>query len=336
MEWNAGSLIGTSSAYWRGCTLQAGVRLGIFTVLGAKSLSAEQVAAGIAADLRATRFLLDALAGMALIVKTGESYVNSEAAADLLDESAPGYLGHIIMHHHHLIDGWAQLDEAVRTGEPVVRRSYGDETERRSFLLGMYNLASGVAPKIVDAVGLGGRKRLLDLGGGPGTYAIHFCRHNPGLRAVVFDRKITEPFMRQIVASHGLQDRIDFIAGDFNRDLRSAGSYDVVWMSHVLHSNNFEQCVAIIEKISELLEPGGLLIIHDFILDDTKDKPEFATLFALNMLLLTAAGRTYSRGEIAGMLDQAGFSEVADIDPGAPNKSLVMTAIRRGGDAAQI
>ncbi len=327
-KWDTGSLIGTSSAYWRGCTLQAGVRLGVFTVLGARSLSTSEVAAAIGADHRATGCLLNALAGMELLLKSGDRYSNSEAAATLLDEHKPGYIGHIILHHHHLVDGWAQLDVAVRSGGPVEQRSYGAEAERRSFLLGMFNLASGVAPLMVEAISLAGRKRLLDLGGGPGTYAIHFCRANPHLQAVVFDRPTTEPFMKRTVASFGLSDRITFAGGDFNRDSLAGGPYDVAWLSHVLHSNGPEQCVELVRRTGAVLAPGGLILIHDFILDDTRDKPEFATLFALNMLINTAQGRTYSREEITAMLETAGFFSPRCIDPKTPNQSLVMAAIK--------
>ncbi|SHI13074.1 Dimerisation domain-containing protein [Desulfofustis glycolicus DSM 9705] len=327
-KWDVGSLIGTSSAYWRGCTLQAAVRLGIFTVLGGRSLSARAVAAAIGADVRGTGYLLNALAGMELLSKCGDLYRNSEVAARLLNEDEPGYIGHIILHHHHLVDGWAQLDAAVRSGGPVEQRSYGAETERRSFLLGMFNLASGAAPLVVKAVSLAGRKRLLDLGGGPGTYAIHFCRANPELQAVVFDRPTTESFMKRTVESFGLSHRITFAAGDFNRDFPAGGPFDVAWLSHVLHSNGPEQCAALIRKTREALVPGGLILIHDFVLDDTMDEPEFAALFALNMLINTTHGRTYSRAEIAAMLASAGFSAPHCIDPGTPNQSLVLAATR--------
>ncbi len=326
-KWDIGSLIGTSSAYWRGCALQAGVRLRIFTILDGRERTAPEVATAIGADERGAEYLLNALAGMELLVKSGDRYGNTAAAATLLSEQAPGYLGHIILHHHHLLDGWAQLDEAVRRGGPVEQRSYGAEAERRSFLLGMFNLASGIAPLIARTIDLSGRTRLLDLGGGPGTYAIHFCRANPGLQAVVFDRPTTEPFMRRIVASFDLTDRIAFRAGDFNAD-PLGGPYDVAWLSHILHSNGPEHCASLIAKTAEALVPGGLILIHDFILADSRDTPEFAALFALNMLINTEQGRTYSRSEIAAMLSAAGFQAITVVDPETPNRSLLMTATK--------
>lgn len=134
--------------------------------------------------------------------------------------------------------------------------------------------------------------------------------------------------MKRTVASFGLSDRITFAGGDFNHDSLAGGPYDVAWLSHVLHSNGPEQCMELVRRTAAVLEPGGLILIHDFILDDSRDKPEFATLFALNMLINTAQGRTYSREEITAMLDTAGFFSPRCIDPKTPNQSLVMAAIK--------
>jgi SAM-dependent methyltransferase len=322
-------MLGISSGYWRGCALQAGVRLKIFSVLGSGPKDALQVAREVGSEGRATGLLLDALAAMQLLVKTDGMYKNSQFAGKFLDPGLPGYMGHIILHHHHILDGWAQLDTAVMTGGKVSRRSYGSEIERESFLLGMFNLAMGIAPQLVGQFDLAGRKRLLDLGGGPGTYAIHFCQANPELTAVILDLPSTEPFARQTVARFGLSERIEFIGGDFNIDPLSGGPYDVAWLSHILHSNSLEECQECINKTVAALVPGGLLLIHDFILEDTKDGPEFAALFSLNMLVGTDGGRSYSRAEIFAMLNQAGVGEISHRKCATPNDSSVIIGVKK-------
>lgn len=328
-EWSVGMLLGVSSGYWRGCALQAAVRLKIFTVLGEGARDAAQVADAVGSDVRATTMLLDALAAMGLLVKTADRYANSPFAMQSLVASSPGYMGHIILHHHHILDGWAQLDQAVMTGRKVSRRSYGEDIERESFLLGMFNLAMGVAPLMAASFDLAGRSRLLDLGGGPGTYAIHFCSANPGLSAVILDRQTTEPFARETVARFGLTGRIDFVGGDFNIDPISGGPFDVAWLSHILHSNSPDECEACLKKTAAALQPGGMILIHDFILDDSKDGPEFPALFSLNMLLGTENGRSYSRGELFGMLDRAGIVDVVHHEVRTPNDSSVISGIKK-------
>ena len=326
-EWSAADLLQTSSAYWRGCALQAAVRLDLFSVLGDERLTPEEIAQAIKADRRGTEYLLNALAAMGLLVKEEGQYVNTVSARELLDRSSPQYMGHIILHHHHILDAWARLNEAVRTGAPVDKRSYGEEVERESFLMGMFNLAMGVAPRVAAAVDLSGRRRLLDLGGGPGTYAVHFCRVNPELSAVIYDRPTTEPFARRTVHGFDMEGRIEFIGGDFTSDPVSGGPYDAAWLSHVLHSNGPETCRRIIGKTVEAMKPGGLIMIHEFVLDDDKDGPEFAALFSLNMLVNNPDGRAYSQGELTEMLAAAGVRSIVRHPFQGPNESAIITGI---------
>ncbi|SHO51708.1 methyltransferase [Desulfopila aestuarii] len=327
--WNPGMLLSVSSGYWTGCTLQAGVRLKIFTGLAGGALPADDLAVKLDCDERATVLLLDALSAMGLLIKEGEVYRNSDAAQELLVADSPRYMGHIIMHHHHLLDGWAQLDQAVKTGEAVKKRSYGIDTERESFLMGMFNLAMAIAPAIAKEISLSDRRRLLDLGGGPGTYAIQFCLANPGLRAVILDRPTTEPFARRTAERFGVSDRIDFIGGDFTVDDISGGPYDVAWLSQILHSNTLEACEELIARTVEALEPNGMILVHDFILDNTKDGPEFPALFSLNMLLAGNGGRSYSEQEIRDMLEKAGVEDITRYQFRAPNDSSILAG-RKG------
>ncbi len=327
-QWSRGELLGVSSAYWRGCALQAGVRLQIFSWIREDTLTSEEVADGIGADKRATGLLLDALAAMGFLQKEQGRFRNSEVAREMLIADSPGYMGHIILHHHHILDGWAQLDVAVRTGGPVQRRSYGIEIERESFLMGMFNLAMGLAPTLTGQLPLTGRRRLLDLGGGPGTYAIHLCRAHPELQAVIYDRPTTEPFARATVEKFGLTGRIDFHSGDFTCNPIDGGPYDAAWLSHVLHSNSLEQCQMVIDKTVAALAPGGLIMIHDFILDNSKDSPEFAALFSLNMLVGNGRGRSYSEGEIMAMLEKAGISRLERLAFRSGNDSSVIVGVK--------
>jgi precorrin-6B methylase 2 len=323
-EWTVGDLLSTSSAYWRGCSLQAGVRLGIFSVIHDRHMALAEVADQIGADRRGTEYLLNALSAMGLLIKKDELYCNTPAALNLLSKDSPAYIGHIILHHHHILDGWAQLDEAVKTGTPVTKRSYGEEVERESFLMGMFNLAMGIAPGIADQVDLSGRHRLLDLGGGPGTYAIHFCLANPELTAVIYDRPTTKPFAMDTVARFSLAERIEFAGGDITTDLVSGGPYDAAWLSHILHSNGPEQCQQIIDKTVAALEPGGVIMVHEFILDNSKDTPEFPALFSLNMLINNPAGRSYSEEELTAMLHNSGVKNIARHPFHGPNDSSIL------------
>jgi predicted O-methyltransferase YrrM len=325
--WNPGTLLQVSGSYWRACTLHAGVKLDIFSILSRAPKTAAQMGDELKADMRGLQMLLDALAAMHLLDKRGESYHVTDAAALFLNRESDRYIGHMIMHHHHLVASWSQLDLAVKTGKPI-RSDAGDHDGRRreAFLLGMYNQASQQAPQIVQCVNLAGRRKFLDLGGGPGTYAIHFCHHNPQLEAVVFDLPTTRPFAKRIIDRHGLSERVQFVAGDYTEDALT-GRFDVVWLSHILHAEGPDRCRQLIAKAAAVMESGGMMIIHDFILTDTMDEPLFPALFALNMLLGTESGQSYSESQIRQMMETAGLSQIERLDYQGPTESSIMVGV---------
>jgi predicted O-methyltransferase YrrM len=331
-ELNPGQLLEISGSYWRSCTLHAGVKLGIFTVLGNDARTSDEVAQQIQADNRGVQTLLNALTAMNLLERKGSKVANTGLSTAFLSAKSPRYIGHIIMHHHHLVASWSQLDQSVKSGAPVRKRSsQSDEAWRESFLMGMFNMAMMIAPQLVKGVDLSDRRRLLDLGGGPGTYAIHFCLNNPQLKATVYDLPTTRPFAQRTIEQFQLGDRIGFEAGNYLED-RVEGSYDAVWLSHILHAEGPEDCRMLLQKAMSVLEPGGMIIVHDFILNDTLDGPPFPALFALNMLLGTPQGRTYSETQIGDMLAEAGAADIERIPVQTPNDSgIIVGTMPRDG-----
>ncbi len=322
-----GKLLRVSGQYWETCTLHAGVKLDVFSAIGSERRTAGDVAAQIDADPRATEMLLNALTAMALLAKSGSTYANSEISATFLTKDSPRYIGYMIMHHYHLVESWSRLDEAVKTGRSIRSRTpFSDEDKRESFLMGMFNLAMGIAPKVSRQIKLAGRRHLLDLGGGPGTYAIHFCLENPALTATVYDLPTTRPFAEKTIAGFGLSGRIRFMPGDYV-DGEISGAYDVAWLSHVLHGESPGACRQMIEKTVRVLNPGGLLFVHDFILTNDMDGPLFPALFSLNMLLGTDAGQAYSEKQIMDMLSDAGLTDIRRIPVDTPNDSGIITGV---------
>ena len=326
-SWTVDSLLKTSGSFWQSCTLHAAVALEIFTLIGDDWVSADDVAEKLGADLRGTDMLLNGMTAMGLLAKQQGRHTNTPESKNLLIKGSPDYMGHIIQHHHHLVGAWFQLPEAVRMGKPVRKwSSDGEEMERESFLMGMFNLAKGIAPQVAEQVDLSGRRNFLDLGGGPGTYAIYFCLANPQLRAAVYDLPPTRPFALKTIEQFELTERIDFVEGDYlSQDL--TGSYDVAWLSHILHGEGPEDCQNIINKTVSVLERGGLILIHDFILDDTMDGPLFPALFALNMLVNTKNGQAYSETQIAEMLQTSGVKDIIRLPFKGPNDSGVMMGV---------
>ncbi len=326
-NWNPGELLELSGAFWQTCVLHTAVKLDVFTAIGDQRLPGESIAKKISGSRKGVERLLNALVAMQLLEKSGDAYGNVPSGLDFLSRDSSNYIGHILLHHHHLMEGWSQLDQAVRSGQPIrTRSSFNDEARRESFLLGMFNLAMNIAPRLVPSIDLSSRRCLLDLGGGPGTYAIHFCLHNSQLKATVFDLPTTKPFAEKTIKKFDLSDRIHFMAGNYVED-EITGNYDAAWLSHILHGEGPDECQNIIQKTVSVLEPGGIIIVHDFILDNSMDGPLFPTLFSLNMLLGTSSGQSYSEKQITDMLSGAGVKDIQRIPVQSPNDSGIILGV---------
>jgi hypothetical protein len=320
-QWNQGRLLELSGKYWETCTLHAAVKLDLFTNLGTDALEGTEIAGRLDGDRRGVSTLLNALVAMGLLTRTDGKYSNTPAAMAYLSKGSEQYVGFMIMHHHHLVESWGHLDRAVLSGKPVRgRASFGKEELLQGFLMGMHTLARQLAPKVSEALDLSGRSHLLDLGGGPGTYAVNFCLKNPGLRATVFDLPTSRPFAEGSIRKAGLEGRVDFLAGSYLEDTIPR-DYDVAWLSQILHGEGPEACRLIIERAVSALQPGGLIVVHEFLLQDTLDGPLFPALFSLNMLLGTSAGQAYSEGQVRDMLAGAGVRDIRRLPFQGPNDS---------------
>jgi len=323
-EWNPGELLEISGFFWKTCALHTAVKMDVFTIIGDGSLTAGEIAQKVDGAVNGVERLLNALVAMELLDKTDHKFFNTPSGQELLGKASPRYLGHIIMHHHHLLESWSELDLAVKSGKPRrTRSSHSKEEWRESFLMGMFNMAMGMAPHIVPNIDVSNRQHLLDLGGGPGTYAIHYCLANDGLKATVYDLPTTRPFAEKTIQRFKLADRINFMDGNYLED-PVEGNYDVAWLSHILHGEGPDDCRMIIKKAVAALEPGGMIIIHDFILNNSMDGPLFPALFSLNMLLGTESGQSYSEEQIIDMLAVAGARDIRRIAIKTPNDSGII------------
>lgn len=315
-----------SRGFWQSSLLHTAVRLNIFTELSAKPLTAIELASRINADKRATELLLNALVGMDLLKKEGNMYFNTSLSKKFLVEDSPLYLGFIIRHIANMYSYWGRLEEAIKNDRPL-RSPIRNPEEMENFILGMHNLAQNIAPILIKNINLEGIKNLLDLGGGSGTYSIHFCKAYPNLKVTLCDLPNVLPITERVIKSFGMSDCIRLVARDFHKDPLPS-PFDVAWLSNILHGSSPGLCESLIKKVYNILNPKGKIIIQDFILDETKTKPPFASLFALNMLIHTSGGRTYSLSEIKNWLIGAGFTHIKRLKIRLPNDASIIMATR--------
>ena len=326
MNWNPGTLLEMSGYYWRTCTLHTGVKLSIFTAIGSDHLSCDDINKKIKADKRGLTLLLNALSAMGLLIKTDETYTNSPAALTFLSKDSPQYIGFIIMHHHHLMESWQNMGSAIMEGGPIRERaSFSDDEWRESFLMGMFNMGMAVAPKLSKEIDLSGCKKLLDFGGGPGTFAIHFCLANPGLSASVYDLETTRPFAEKTIKKFKVADRVDFISGNFiEEEFTHPDSYDAAFLSHILHGEGPKDATDVIRKAVSTLKPGSRIFIHEFILNNDMAGPAFPALFSINMYLGTEEGQSYSEAQLSDMLKANGVIDIKRLPFEGPTQSGVL------------
>jgi hypothetical protein len=321
-----GPILALAGGYWQSLALHAAVALDVFSPLAAGPATAAQLAPKIGCDDRALSMLLVAMTALKLLEKDGDAFRLSENARLFLVADAPGYVGHMICHHHHLAPNWARLDEAVKKGSRLGGGMQGGAFE--DFLMGMFNTAMGIAPRLAPDMPLAGRKRLIDVGGGPGTYAVHFCLAHPELAATVFDQPGSKPVAARIAERFGVTGRVDFAAGDYLQD-DLPGGYDAAWLSQILHGENPEDALMIVRKAAQALTPGGALFVHEFLLDDNLDGPLFPALFALNMLVQTPGGQSYTDGQVRAMLAQAGLTDIKRMDFRGPTDSGIIWGVKK-------
>jgi SAM-dependent methyltransferase len=316
-------LLETVRAFWPARIVLTAVELGVADALDGRPLTAAEAAAALKTDPRATEILLDALVALGLASKAGCRYANSPAAQAGLAASSPACGAAGLRHHAHLWRSWSALTDVVRTGRPPGREAERTLDEYHDFVRAMYDYAWDRAQLLAQALDLAGATRMLDLGGGPGSYAIACCQRNPGLRAVVFDKPPALDVARGIVARHGAGGAVSLQAGDFLTDDIGSG-YDLVLASQVLHSFDDAQCRALLAKGVRALVPGGRVVVQEFLLDEGRTSPAPAAVFAINMLVNTEAGRTYTEGEVRGWLAAAGLPRVERL--AFPGPAVVLVA----------
>ncbi len=289
------------------------LELDLFTAIGSKKWQVGELAAALKVSERGLAILCRNLAAAGLLRKSGDTYWNSKLAATALNAKSPAYRGaYLALLRNHWAD-WSRLTDSVKTGLPLDHDEPEEPGYREQFTWAMHHRSLEVAPKVSAQVNLKGAKTLLDLGGGPGTYAMAFLTKNPQLQATVCDRPAALEVARKIAATHKAGRRLSYQPLDFMQE-PITGRYDIIWYSNVLHIYSPEQNQALFRRALPALTPGGRMIVQDAFLHDREGLyPQEAGLFAVTMLLFTETGNTYSLADTARWLREAGFERVRPI-----------------------
>ena len=303
--------------------LLTAVELDVFTAVGAGA-GAQAVAKRCGTDRRATELLLNALVALEVLRLDGDRYENAPVASRFLVAGAPDDARSALRHNLSLWTTWSSLTAAVREGHVALRaemRERGDDWTV-PFIAAMHRGASARAPQVLAAVGAGSVTRMLDVGGGSGAYAIAFAQANRALEAVVLDLPTVLPITQTHIDEAGLAGRVTTRAGDLTRDGLGDG-FDLVFLSSICHMLGPEGNRDLLKRAAKALAPGGRVVIQDFILEPDRTQPRQAVLFAINMLVGTEAGSTYTAEEYAAWLGAAGLGAVRRVRLGGPADLMI-------------
>ena len=288
---------------WRwAIVLGVALRDGLIEAVVDELRSAGSVARELGLDARAVYVLLSALVELGILEENGGMFrLKERHRGPLLDPDCPDYAGGSVVHRCELIGSWGRMGEVLKTGRPIEDRTSPDFGGTTTFIQSMRRGARAGAEGVAEAVlsRLPEGASILDVGGGPGTNAEAFA--GAGARVTVFDRPEVIGLMQNHLRGAG----IETMAGDMNEALPE-GPFDAIYYGNTSHMYGPGENRKLLERMRRSLVPGGLLAIREFVRGMSED----AALFAVNMLVLTTGGGTYTREEYEGWLLGAGFEGV--------------------------
>jgi len=311
-SWTPGDIHKLMRGYQGAAVLAAAAELDLFSPLSRGPMTSRALAGRTGCDPRALTALLDALAAIRLLVKRGGRYSAGRGVADVLTPGGGRSGLSMAQHQANCMRHWAQLARVVRTGRPAERSPSvrGAGGDRAAFIGAMDNTSAPVADSVVRRVKPLRFSRLLDIGGASGTWTLAFLRACPCATAVLFDLPPVIPMAARRIAAAGMGRRVRLVPGDFTADPLPAGA-DLAWVSAIIHQNSRAQNRRLFAKVFSALVPGGRIAIRDMLMDEARTRPLSGALFAVNMLVATKAGGTFTFRELREDLAAAGFCGAA-------------------------
>ena len=321
-------LLETAHGFFGAQILFTANELGVFGELAKGARSAEDLAGAIEAEPDALGRLLNGCVAFKLLTRSGGVYANSELADEVLIPGRDGYLGNWLRVMSRWMRAWTDLTETIRTGQPAIDpwiQLGGDPDYTRDFILGMHDYAQLRGSEIVKFLDLSEDRKLIDVGGGPGSYAVLFAQTWPNLHVTVFDLPGVVPVAERHAEEAGVADRVSVMAGNYHEDELGTG-YDVVFMSDTLHQETPETADAILRKAYRALRPGGRIVVQAMFLNEDRVTPRWPVLVSLNLLVLSGHGRAYTVDETITLLERAGFVDSAHRRMSLTNVNSLLTA----------
>ena len=310
-KWTADKLLELGRSYQAAAVFLAAAELDLFSVLASAPCTAKALARMVKCNPRGIVTLLDALTALQVLKKAGNNYKLTSGTREFLISQSKKSILAITQHQANCLRNWSQLAQVVKTGHPAekVPSLRGASGDAASFIGGMHNLAWANAEKVIHAMQPFQFTHLMDVGGASGTWTMAFLRACPKGTATLFDLPHVIPMAKERLSNAGMLKRVKLVSGDFMAD-RLPGGADLVWLSAIVHQNSRRQNRQLFANIYQAMVPGGRIGIRDIVMEANRVQPASGALFAINMLVATKGGGTYTLAELEEDLCAAGFIDV--------------------------
>jgi ubiquinone/menaquinone biosynthesis C-methylase UbiE len=307
--------------------LSSAVQLGLFSHLAEGKQTAREIASAAGASERGVRMLLDALAGFQLLKKTGERYELTPLSAEYLVRDSPNYLANL-METDHLWEAWGHLTEVVRKGKPLRQlETQGAAEQFFPILVRSLHVANREpARRTAEVLGAGTTHKgmqVIDVACGSGVWGIGIAEADSSARVTAQDFAGMLEETRLYLKRHGVEERFDFLPGDLKETDFGEGLYDLALLGNIVHSEGEASSRDLFRRLFRALKPGGRIVIVDMIPNDERTGPPFPLIFAVNMLLNTEEGGTYTLAEYTAWLSDAGFARVETAEIGSHSPLVI-------------
>ncbi|MDE3106022.1 MAG: methyltransferase domain-containing protein [Acidobacteriota bacterium] len=310
--------------------IEAALRNRVFDVLDAGPMTLEQVHAATGASARGLRAVMNLLVGLELLRKDAEGrYALTPESSSFLVSTRPSFQGGLLKHtSEQLLPKYLQMNRIVATGEPataVNQQSDGSEFFLQ-FVEDIFPMSYGPARVLANHLELadGRPTRVLDLAAGSGVWGIALAQSSDAVTVTAVDWAGVMPATRRVTGRFGLADRYTYVEGDLLQAEFGSG-HTVATLGHILHSEGEERSRMLLAKTFAALAPGGTIAIAEFLVNPERTGPVGGLIFAVNMLVNTDVGDTFSFEEISSWLREAGFTDVRQLESPGPSPLILAT-----------
>jgi ubiquinone/menaquinone biosynthesis C-methylase UbiE len=310
--------------------IEAAVRHQVFDLLDESPKTIQQLAKKSGASERGLTAIANALVGLNFLLRKGERYALTPESAAFLVSTRPGFLGALYRHMaSQIMPKWLQLGRVVRTGKPAM--AVNDQKTGAAFFAEFVEALFPMGYHAVVALGehlkISQTKtpiHVLDIAAGSGVWGIALAEQSQLVRISAVDWPEVLKVTKRVAKRRGVGNRLEIIPGDLGK-VDFGSDYQVATLGHILHSEGRERSRRLLRKVFKALAPGGTIVIGEFVPNDERTGPPTALIFAVNMLVNTEQGDTFTFAEMSQWLRESGFRNPRKLDVGGVSPLILAT-----------